>query len=66
MFRSSLDSGVVPIDWKTANVCVIYKKGARNECGNYRPVSLTAQAFKLFEDVTNDAICEHLHKFNLI
>ena len=40
IYRSSLDSGIVPVDWKRVNVCVIYKKGARNECGNYRPVSL--------------------------
>mgnify|MGYP003444210840 CR=1 FL=1 len=42
----SLDSGVVPMDWKRANVCVIYKKGIRNECGNYRPVSLTSQQWR--------------------
>ena len=47
-------------------VCVIFKKGARNECGNYRPVSLTSQACKLFEGIIKDAICEHLQKFNLI
>ena len=46
---SSLDSGVIPIDWKRANVCVIYKKGATKECGNYRPVCLTSKACKLFE-----------------
>ena len=47
-------------------MCVIYKKGARNKCDNYRPVSLTSQACKLFEGIIKDAICEHLHKFNLI
>jgi hypothetical protein len=56
IFRSTLNSGVVPVDWKRANVCVIYKKGARNECGNYRPVSLTSQACKLFEGILKDEI----------
>ena len=54
------------MDWKRANVCVIYKKGITNECGNYRSVSLTSQACKLFEGLIKDAISEHLHKFNLI
>ena len=35
-------------------------------CGNYRPVSLTSQACKLFGDIITDAIRERLHKFNLI
>ena len=68
IFRKLLDrpSGVVPMDWKRDNVCVNYKKGIRNECGNYRPVSLTSQACTLFEGLIKDAISEHLLKFNLI
>ena len=63
IFRNSLDNGIVPVDWKRANVSVIYKKGARNDCGNYRP---TAQAGKIFEGIIQDVFCEHLHKYNLI
>jgi len=66
IFRNSLDNGIVPVDWKRANVSVIYKKGARNDCSNYRPISLTAQACKIFEGIIKDALCEHLHKYNLI
>ena len=32
----------VPADWKLANVIPIYKKGVREDPGNYRPVSLTS------------------------
>ena len=66
IFRNSLDNGIVPVDWKRPNVSVIYKKSARNDCGNYRPVSLTAQACKVFEGIIKDALCEHLQKYNLI
>ena len=41
LFQSSLDKGVVPDDWKRANVCPIYKKGEKYQASNYRPVSLT-------------------------
>ena len=41
ILQQSLDSGVVPKDWKTANVVALYKKGDRHSASNYRPVSLT-------------------------
>ena len=42
IIKSSLDSGIVPEDWKLANVTPIFKKGSRNQAENYRPVSLTS------------------------
>jgi len=35
IFRFSYDSRTVPSDWKFANVCPIFKKGSRNDAGNY-------------------------------
>ena len=33
IFQNSLDSGVVPADWKTANVTPLFKKGGRQKAG---------------------------------
>jgi hypothetical protein len=41
LFQKSLNLRQTPIDWKHAYVCPIFKKGARHEPANYRPVSLT-------------------------
>ena len=37
-----LCTGIVPADWKTANVTPIFKIGSRQRVENYRPVSLTS------------------------
>ena len=49
IMQSSLESGVVPSDWKTANITPIFKKDSKSQVENYRPVSLTSQICKLFE-----------------
>jgi len=41
IISESLLTGVVPDEWKTANVTPIFKKGNRQRVENYRPVSLT-------------------------
>ena len=43
----SLKEGVVPFEWKKANIIQLFKKGLRNKSENYRPVSLTSVICKL-------------------
>ena len=42
IFSKCQQEGVVPGDWKLANVTPIFKKGSKSAPGNYRPVSLHA------------------------
>ena len=35
--NNSVETGIVPEDWKSANVTAIHKKGSRQEPRNYRP-----------------------------
>jgi len=66
IFRKSLESGLVPTDWKQANVCAIFKKGQKALPGNYRPVSLTSHVCKVFESILKDKILEHIDKYSLL
>ena len=59
IMKASLETGVVPDDWKAANVTPIFKKGSKNEIGNYRPVTLTSQICKLLEMIIRDSLVEH-------
>jgi hypothetical protein len=66
IYRKSMESGTVPMDWRCANVTPIFKKGARSEPGNYRPVSLTSVCCKIMESVIRDGMMEHLERNKLI
>ena len=57
-YEHSWCSGQVPDDWKIANVVPIFKKGKREDPGNYRPVSLTSILGKLFEKILKEHICD--------
>ena len=65
LFTSSLQEGVVPDDWKIANVTAIFKKGNRSEPGNYRPVSLTSVLCKVMETLLREEIMQHMKENKL-
>ena len=66
VFKTSLETGQVPEDWKTANVCPIFKKGSKNKAENYRPVSLTCICSKMMEHIIVSQINTHLKKNNIL
>ena len=60
LYRKSLDTGMVPQDWKLGRVVPIFKKGDRHDPTNYRPVSLTSVACKVLESLIRDELMQHL------
>jgi len=66
LFKRSLDHCEIPVDWKRANISAIFKKGSKKDPGNYRPVSLTSHAGKLFEKLVKEEIVQHLERNKLI
>lgn len=66
IYSSSLESGVVPSDWKYANVTPIHKKGSKNNPSNYRPISLTSQICRIFERILKEEINFYLETNKLI
>uniref|UniRef100_A0A4W3K5J0 Reverse transcriptase domain-containing protein n=1 Tax=Callorhinchus milii TaxID=7868 RepID=A0A4W3K5J0_CALMI len=56
IFQNSLDSGMVPSDWKVANVMPIFKKEGRQKMGNYRPVSLISVVGKILESLFSHGV----------
>ena len=65
-FNLSLEEGIVPSEWKEANITLLFKKGSRKNPENYRPVSLTSVVCKILETLIRDHMVEFLVKHNLI
>ena len=66
VFNMSLQEGIVPLEWKEANIIPLFKNGSRNKSVNYRPVSLTSVICKLLETIIRDHMMEFLVKHKLI
>ena len=66
VFNMSLHEGIVPFEWKEANIIPLFKKGSRNKSVNYRPVSLTSVICKLLETIIRDHMTDFLIKQKLI
>ena len=47
LFTSSLKSGVVPLEWKTAKLTTVHKKDDETDRGNYRPLSIPSVPSKI-------------------
>ncbi|XP_065654771.1 uncharacterized protein LOC136081386 [Hydra vulgaris] len=56
IFRESLKTSQLPIQFKSANVTPIYKKGDKTVASNYRPISLTSIPCKILESIIRERI----------
>ena len=60
LFNKSLRAGMVPDEWKLANIVPVYKKGDREHVENYRPISLLSLVSKVFERCVSNTIKDHV------
>ena len=57
----SLYQGILPNDWKIANITPIFKgNGSQNEPCNYRPISIVAVVAKIIEKHVKSELLQHL------
>jgi len=56
----------VPKDWRKANVIPIFKKGKKEDPGNYRPVSITSIPGKVMEQLVLEVIIKQVEEEKVI
>ena len=62
MFNLSSTLGIFLDVWKHVRVSPIYKSGDKEDCSNYRPISVVSVVSKLFEKLVYTEINNYLNK----
>ncbi|KFP26927.1 RNA-directed DNA polymerase from mobile element jockey, partial [Colius striatus] len=60
IFEQSWRTGEVPEDWRKTNVASVFKKGRKDDPGNYRPVSLISIPGKVMEQLILNVRTKHI------
>ena len=66
IFKNILATGIIPDQWKRANVTPVHKKEDKQLVKNYRPISLLLIFAKVFEGILFSELYKHLIDNNLI
>lgn len=60
MFNEILKKGQIPSQWKTSHIILLFKKGQKEDIGNYRPISLMSNIYKIYSKVILERISKQL------
>lgn len=60
IFNRILRLGQVPEQWETSHIILIHKKGQKDDIGNYRPISLMSNIYKIFSKIILNRISNTL------
>ena len=64
LFNFILNSTNFPVTWNMSLISTIYKKGDKNNCNNYRGISLSSCLSKLFTGLLQNRLITHLENNN--
>lgn len=51
LFNEIIETEIIPQDWTKSTIILLHKKGDKEEIGNYRPISLMSNIYKVFSKI---------------
>jgi len=66
LINFSFETGTLPEQLKVSKIVPIFKKGAPDEIGNYRPISILSVFLKIFEQTVSIRLQSYLKKFDIL
>ena len=66
IINKSFEYGIFPSTMKVAQVMPLFKAGAPDTCGNYRPISLLPNISKIFERAMYNRVYNYLESMQII
>ncbi|CAH2096957.1 unnamed protein product [Euphydryas editha] len=60
IFNKIIDTEVIPEDWTKSTIILLHKKGDKGDIGNYRPISLMSNVYKVFSKIILSRITSSL------
>lgn len=64
-FNEALDSGIIPSAWKDVIISILFKKGDKRDCNNYRGSSLISHVGKLLERLIQNRLLPYAEQNGL-
>ena len=66
IFNFSVITKIFPDDLKVAKVAPVFKKGQRDDFGNYRPISVLPAVARVFEKLIYDQLFQNFSESELL
>ena len=66
LYNQFLSVGYVPLEWRTAHIVPVHKKGTTGDVNNYRPISLTCLASNILSRIVASRILHYLVSNNIL
>ena len=60
IFKNIIQCAIFPSNRKTGEVVLVFKKGIKSDCANYRPLTIFNLNSKILECVVCDSLDHHL------
>ena len=66
IYNCSISKAILPDERKMEKVSTIFKSGSKEDCGNYRPISILSSVAKIFEKLVCNQLKNYLSEQNIL